>query len=74
MSSNTNSQSNRPTHAIHQVQGEGENSRWYRVGSGWLHGDQQGMNLKFDSFPLHGRIVLRAIQDKDGQPDQGGAA
>ncbi|MGD9725717.1 MAG: hypothetical protein AB7E70_09615 [Hyphomicrobiaceae bacterium] len=66
---------NKPTHAIHQVIGEGEKARWFRVGSGWMHGDMHGLNLKFDSIPTHGRIVLRAVTDKqNGAAVQGGAA
>lgn len=66
MSTNKNSKSNkRPSHAIHQVIGNTENARWHRVGSAWMHNDKNGLNLKFDSFPLTGRIVLRAIEDKE---------
>jgi hypothetical protein len=69
-------ESNRPTHAIWLVTGEGEKSRWNRIGSAWLHNDKKGANLKFDSFPLSGRVVIREIEDiNNGQDDtaeQGG--
>ncbi|NBU58324.1 MAG: hypothetical protein EBS23_00810 [Betaproteobacteria bacterium] len=56
-------ESNRPTHAIWLVTGEGEKSRWNRIGSAWLHNDKKGANLKFESFPLTGRVVIREIED-----------
>lgn len=62
-------ESNRPTHAIWQVTGEGEKSRWNRVGSAWLHNDKKGANLKFDSFPLSGRTVIREITEQDNAGD-----
>ena len=67
--------SNKPTHAIWQVQGEGEKARWNRIGAAWLHKDTKGANLKFDSFPLSGRIVVREITDQDtaATPSEGGA-
>ena len=70
--------SKKPTHAIYQVTGEGERQRWNRVGSAWLHEDTKGANLKFDSFPLVGRIVVREIKADEAAPaitaqDIGGA-
>ena len=58
-------ESNRPTHAIWQVQGEGDKARWNRVGAAWMHKDLKGANLKFDSIPLSGRVVVREITEQD---------
>lgn len=72
-------ESNRPTHAIWQVTGEGEKQRWNRVGAAWMHKDLKGANMKFESFPLTGRIVVREITEQDQAGDnfntasQGGA-
>lgn len=75
MSTDKQKPANRPTHAIHQVIGEDEKAKWFRVGSGWMHRDKQGINLKFDSFPTHGRIVVREIDyNRDAEDGQGGAA
>jgi hypothetical protein len=60
---------NRPTHAIWQVQGEGDKARWTRVGAAWLHKDTKGANLIFDSFPLSGRVVVREITEQDNAGD-----
>lgn len=74
--SKKSTQSKRPTHAIWQVTGEGDKSRWNRVGSAWLHNDTKGANLSFDSFPLSGRVVLREItelgNEETAAPAQGG--
>lgn len=58
---------NRPTHTIWQVEGEGEKARWSRVGAAWMHKDLKGANLKFSSFPLSGRVVMREISEQDNQ-------
>lgn len=55
----------RPTHAIWQVTGDGEKSRWTRIGAAWLHEDTKGANVKLDAMPLTGRIVMREIVDQD---------
>jgi hypothetical protein len=66
-------ESNRPTHAIWQVTGEGDKSRWNRVGSAWMHKDAKGANLIFDSIPLSGRVVVREITELDNTADDGAA-
>jgi hypothetical protein len=63
MADETQKQSgDRPTHAIYQVIGDGKAARWNRIGSAWMHKDDQGANLAFDSYPTHGRIVLYAFK------------
>lgn len=63
--SNKSDNTNRPTHAIWQVNGEGDKARWTRVGAAWMRKDLKGANMKFDSFPLSGRIVVREITEQD---------
>lgn len=68
-------ESNRPTHAVWHVQGEGDKARWTRIGAAWLHNDKKGANLKFDLVPLAGRVVIREVTENDadeGAQDQGG--
>lgn len=62
---NPDKNTHRPTHAIYQVQGEGEKTRWTKVGAAWMHKDAKGAGLKFDAFPLSGRIVVREITEQD---------
>lgn len=63
--------SNRPTHAIWQVIGEGEKPYWVRVGSAWANRDGKGLTLKFDAYPVSGRTVVREFTERqpEGQDD-----
>lgn len=54
-----------PTHAIFQVVGEGDKARWIRVGAAWANKDGKGLNLKFDAYPVVGRIVVREVTEQD---------
>lgn len=67
-------ETNRPTHAIWQVNGEGDKARWTRVGAAWMHKDLKGANLKFDAFPMSGRVVIREITEQDQTGDEFNAA
>lgn len=62
MSNKTNNK--RPTHAIYQVVGDGDQARWLRVGAAWSNRDNKGFTLKFDAYPIVGRTVLREFSDK----------
>jgi len=68
-----NNESNRPTHVIWQVQGEGDKARWTRIGAAWMHKDLKGANLKFDAMPLTGRVVIREKSEQKDRAAQGGA-
>ncbi len=68
MTNDTNT--NRPTHAIYQVTGEGEQSYWHRVGAAWANKDGKGLSLRFDAMPLHGRIMIREIGDEAKEAPQ----
>lgn len=65
MSKNTN-ETKRPTHIIWQVIGEGDKGHWTRIGAAWPNSDGKGFSLKFDAFPLAGRIVLREHEQNEG--------
>lgn len=57
-----NTQTKAPTHFIWQVIGDGEKSRWNRIGAGWANKDGKGVSLKFDAYPTSGRIAIRAAK------------
>ena len=60
-------ETNRPTHGVYQVIGEGKQATWIRIGAGWANRDGKGMNLSLDAVPLTGRVVVRTIDPaKDG--------
>lgn len=62
--SNDNDTKNRPTHAIWQVIDGQEKSRWIRVGAGWTNKDGKGLSLKFDNYPVVGRIMVREFSEQ----------
>lgn len=43
---------------------KGDKTFWSRVGASWLHHDGNGMSLQLETFPIDGRIVLRAPRDE----------
>ena len=71
MSENANTK--RPTHTIYKVTGEGETSKFVKVGVAFPHKDGQGMALVFDGIPIEGRIALRKNRERqpDAAPQQG---
>lgn len=64
----TEKSTKQPTHIIWQVVGDGEAVRWIRVGAGWANKDGKGLSLRFDSYPVVGRTVVREVTEKDEQP------
>lgn len=55
-----------PTHEIFHVTGEGNSSRWTRIGAAWEHKDGKGNNLSLNYLPLeaNARIVMREYEPK----------
>lgn len=60
----TQHKSNRPTHAVYVIEGEGESAFWTKVGAAWSHDDNEGLSILFTAVPLNGRLVLRPLKDK----------
>lgn len=52
-----------PDFIAFHVQSKGEKTFWNRVGASWLHHDGNGMSLQLETFPIDGRIVLRAPRE-----------
>lgn len=42
-------------------------ANWTEIGAAWVHKDGKGFDILLQSVPLDGRIVLRAIEDKEEQ-------
>jgi hypothetical protein len=61
----TSNETKRPTHVIWQVIGETDKARWIRVGAGWSKKDGKGLTLKFDSHPVVGRTIIRALTNRE---------
>lgn len=52
-----------PTHEVFHVVGDKDKARWTKIGIGWLHQDQEGLNLVINYTPLvEGRTVVRKIK------------
>lgn len=63
-----NKETNRPSHAIYVIQGEGKKERWTKIGVAWPHKDNLGASLSFDALPAgNGRVALRLISEKDAE-------
>jgi len=61
----TQKQTYAPTHEVFHVVGEGEQSRWTKVGVAWSHKDNEGLNLAINYSPLvEGKTVIRKIKPK----------
>jgi hypothetical protein len=66
--------SNKPSHGIFHVTGDGKQARWTKIGAAWAHDDSSGMNLAFEYLPAgnQGRIVIRKAKDKADNQTQDG--
>ncbi|MBO6674100.1 MAG: hypothetical protein JJ908_05910 [Rhizobiales bacterium] len=63
----TNKQTNSktPTHEVFHVIGDGDKARWTKIGVGWAHQDQDGLNMVINYTPLvAGRTVVRKVKPK----------
>lgn len=56
-----------PTHGVYVVQGDGENTRWIKIGAAWPNKDGKGMSLSLDALPLTNKVVVREFSEKDAE-------
>ena len=65
MTDTTTKKSNRPTHTLFHVTGEGDDQNWNLIGAAWAHQDGKGFNLDLEMIPMKpGRFVVRAAKPK----------
>lgn len=58
--------SRRPTHVAYTVRERGDKkSTWTPIGVAWEHGDQKGLNIQLQAFPVDGWITLRIAQERN---------
>lgn len=62
-------ESNRPTHGVFIVEGEGKKAFWTRIGAAWAHDDGEGFTIKLTCVPLEGRMVVRAPRKEDNEKE-----
>ncbi len=55
----------KPTHRLYRVLGDGKAAIWTPIGAAWPNKDGLGFSLQCDAVPLQGRLVLRAIIERD---------
>jgi len=58
-------QNRQPTHRLYVVKGEGESARWIEIGAAWPNRDGNGFSLSLDAAPLDGRIIMRALSERE---------
>ena len=67
----TEKKSNRPTHTLFHVTGEGDAQNWTRIGAAWAHQDGKGFNLDVEMIPMKpGRFVVREAKPKQKEEGQ----
>lgn len=64
---NDTQNSNRPTHRIFHVVGEGQKKAWITIGAAWAHQDGEGLNLQLDYIPRdpQANIVIRTPKERE---------
>ena len=64
----TEASSNKPSHYLYVVEGEGEDEFWTKIGAGWPHKDGKGFTQHFSAFPAQGgRVVMRDAAEADAK-------
>jgi hypothetical protein len=59
----TKSLSNRPTHFVYVVDGDGDDATWTQIAAAWKHKDGDGMNIVIPSgVMVSGKLVIRAAK------------
>ncbi|RYG88943.1 MAG: hypothetical protein EON59_02800 [Alphaproteobacteria bacterium] len=64
MTTRSNLFGKKPTHRLFRVIGEGDKAVWTPIGAAWPNKDGQGFSINCEAMPLSGRIVMRAINEK----------
>lgn len=65
MTTETHTQNRKPTHRLYSVRGEGKDAFWTPIGAAWPNKDGFGFSVSIDAVPVGGRVVLRAIRERD---------
>lgn len=55
----------KPAHRLYRVLGDGKTAVWTPIGAAWPNKDSLGFSLQCDAIPLQGRLVLRAITERE---------
>lgn len=64
----TDNPSNRPSHELFVVEGEGDDAFFTKIGAAWPNKNGTGFNLKLSAMPLNGRIVMTEAKEAAAKP------
>ena len=66
MTTQTETTSKKPTHSVYilKPKADSEQSDWIRVGSGWDHGDKDGINLALNILGQNIPVIIRRNKPK----------
>jgi hypothetical protein len=56
---------NRPSHRLFNVTGDGDTARWTDIGVAWTSKDGKGFTMVLNAIPVNGRVVMRLNEEKD---------
>jgi hypothetical protein len=58
-------ESNKPSHEIFVVEGEGDDAYFTKVGAAWPNKKGTGFNIKLSALPLNGRLTMTEAREAD---------
>jgi hypothetical protein len=64
MTTQSQSNPNKPTHRLYRVEGEGKSARWIEIGAAWPNKDGEGYSIDCAAMPIHGRLIMRKITER----------
>ncbi|WP_108812975.1 hypothetical protein [Sphingorhabdus sp. Alg231-15] len=65
MTNQSQSTTGMPSHRLYRVDGDGENANWTDIGAAWPNKDGLGFSVICHAVPMRGRMVLRAIKERE---------
>ena len=60
--------SNRPSHELFVVEGEGEDAFFTKIGAAWPNKKGTGFNLQLSAMPLNGRLIMTEPREAVAKP------
>ena len=66
----TQTNSNRPSHGVYTVEGEGKEAYWTKIGAAWAPQDGDGFSIQLTALPLDGRLSIRRLKPKSDTPSE----
>ena len=61
---------NKPSHGVYIVEGEGDKAFWTKIGAAWPQSDE-GFSIQLTALPITGRLVVRKFKADAAKTEQG---